>query len=108
VRSRDQRNRKGGPDRAERIGDIIERLFRSRAFSKEPDELTEIKSCWSEVVGEELATGLFPERISGSTLWIKVNSPALLYELKNFGRKSMLARFERILPGRFSDIRFCQ
>jgi hypothetical protein len=104
----DSRRRERPAGRAEPIGQILERLFRSKTFSREPSALGELRSRWTEILGEDLAEHMRPDRIRGHTLWIQVGSPPLFFEMKNFGKERLLSRLEDVLPGRFRDVKFFQ
>jgi len=93
---------------AEPIGDIIQRLFRRGRLSRESEQLTELQRCWSDVVGGDMADELTPFRVRDGVVWVRVSSPTLFFEMCNFGARAVLDRLDEMMPGRFSDVRFCQ
>lgn len=100
---------KPGWDRkAEPIGDAVRRLFRSSRFSREPRRLSELRARWPEVVGSDLAGELEPLRVRDGEVLIKVRSPALYFEMCQFGSDTVRSRLEDVMPGCFASVRFCQ
>jgi len=102
------RARKGIETHAEPIGDIVARLLRSAAHSRKPRQLWELRDCWAEVVGEEMVEELVPIRVQKGEVLVRVQSPALYFEMCQFGAETMQKRLDEVLPGRFTSVRFCQ
>lgn len=94
--------------KAERIGDIIEKLFRSRRISREPGALTELRKVWDKALGPDLAPRLAPAMLKSGVLWIKVDSSALFFEMKNFAAGRLLGEIQALVPGCFRELRFFQ
>ena len=86
------------PREPELIGDVVRRLMRGRLSRRRKRE-SEILEVWAKVVGEDRTERLVPIRLQGGVLWVGVESPALLYEVSQFERESMIARLAELLPG---------
>jgi hypothetical protein len=99
------RKRGRGP---ERIGEILDKMFKSRALRREPPGITGLRSRWEEVVGPDLAGSMVPVKAVDGVLFVRVESSALFFEMTNFGSDKLLKRIDDILPGKFRGIRFLQ
>ncbi|MHC4600495.1 MAG: DciA family protein [Planctomycetota bacterium] len=94
------------PGEPEPIGDVVRRLMHGRLSRRRKRE-SEILEVWAKVVGEERTERLVPIRLRGGVLWVGVESPALLYEVAQFERESMITRLAELLPGLgIEDVRF--
>ncbi len=94
--------------KAERIGSLIEKLFKSRRISREPRILEELKEVWEKAVGPDLATRLSPAMFRAETVWIKVDSSALFFEMRNFASEPVLRGIQEVMPGCVRGVRFFQ
>ena len=83
-------------------------MLRSKALSREPEALRTLRGSWNEVVGDDRSAQMTPLRIQGDVLWVRVHSPALYFEMTQFGSAEFLTRVNETVPGRFLRIRFCQ
>ncbi len=108
MRARNPDKPKGIETKAERIGSIIERLFRSRVISKEPQSICDLRTRWVEIVGEEAACRCSPSEIRAGVVWIKVESPSMFFEMRNFGSEEVLRRIQSVVPGSVTGVRFFQ
>jgi predicted nucleic acid-binding Zn ribbon protein len=71
-------------------------------------DLEEVKifSAWSEIAGERMAVHTRPTNISNSILYVEVDDPLWLSQLKYMKQEIIDKLDTKIKPGLFKDIRF--
>jgi hypothetical protein len=84
---------------------LVRGVFRERA--QEPMlTLNLLRQHWSQVVGEELAAQIRPQRLASGTLWIAAADACWAYELQFF-KAELLASVQAFLESRgVNDLRF--
>lgn len=93
----------GGP---ERLGEILARLFSSRAWGRRQEQLR-LEEVWRLVAGPQAAAKTRLAGLRRGVLEVVVADPVLLQELAHFHRRRLSAALEaRLGPGRVKEIRF--
>ena len=90
----------------EPIGSVVRRLMRGRISRKAKKE-ARVLDVWEEAVGSDKKDRLVPLRLRAGVLWVGVDSPAILYEVSQFGRAAVLERLRALVPELgIEDVRF--
>ena len=84
---------------------VLERVLKENNF-EEDIEAYRIFSVWEEIVGPQVATHARPARIAQKTLYVEVDDPLWLTQLR-YMKGEILGKIERgIKAGLFTELKF--
>ena len=106
-------NRKSGwekgknePQRPQKLGEIIARVFIERGWGRKQHQL-QLESVWNEIVGPEIAGHSRVGTLRRGVLEITVDSAVLMQELNQFHKRRVLEQLRSRFPKKvFLDLRF--
>jgi len=93
------------PAGPEAIGGIVSRLFQMRGYAR-PQGDAELRELWSEIAGEQIASGTKVMGLRNGVLTIGVNSSPLLSELSAFHHERLLEALQAKHGKRIKDLKF--
>lgn len=103
---RGYRERPAAPDRAQAVGDTLEKVMRQLGLQERLTE-AQILSAWKEIVGDWFALHTCPERIRDGILYVRVVQSSVHCELDRNCKPKILQKLKaRFGAGRVRDIRF--
>ncbi len=97
--------RPAGESGPEAIGGVISRLIQMRGYAR-PQGDTELRSLWSEIAGEPIASGTRVMNLRNGVLTVGVSSSPLLSELSAFHSERLLEALQAKLGKRIKDLKF--
>jgi predicted nucleic acid-binding Zn ribbon protein len=103
---RGYREKSGGADRTQAVGDALEKVMKTLGLS---ERLTEgqILGAWKEIVGEWFALHTHPERIRNGVLYVRVVQSSIHCELDRNWRVEIIRKLKvRFGGNKVRDIKF--
>jgi predicted nucleic acid-binding Zn ribbon protein len=103
---RGYRESPGSPDRAQPVGDSLEKVMRKLGLD---ERLTEgqILAAWKQIVGDWFALHTCPDRLRDGILYVRVIQSSIHYELDRNCKSRIIQKLKaRFGATRIRDIRF--
>ena len=83
---------------------VLESVLKQSKLTSDVDAY-KIFTLWGEIAGPTVALHSRPARLSGSTLYVEIDDPIWLAQLKYMKRDILRKIDERIKPGLFKDLK---
>jgi len=94
------------PDRAQAVGDTLEKVMRQLGLQERLTE-SQILAAWKDIVGDWFALHTCPDRIRDGVLYVRVVQSSIHYELDRNWKPKIIQKLKaRFGPSRVRDIRF--
>ncbi len=84
---------------------VLDSVLKEHKLASDIDAY-KIFSLWGEIAGPTVATHSRPVRLNGPTLYVEVDDPIWLSQLRYMKRQILERIDERIKPGIFRDLKF--
>ncbi|MBX9681161.1 MAG: DUF721 domain-containing protein [Gemmataceae bacterium] len=87
------------PDKGpERLGDILGKLFTARGWGRRSARM-QLERAWAEVTNARERQATRVVRLQRGVFEVEVNDSILLQEMSNFGKRRLLEKLKKQLPG---------
>ncbi len=84
---------------------VLDSVLKERKLNADLDAY-KVFPLWGEIAGPAVATHCRPVRLNGATLYVEVDDPIWLSQLRYMKRQILAKIDERIKPGTFKDLKF--